>query len=216
MDQPTSKTCTKCREVKPLEAFTPGQGKYRCKAQCKDCLRKPRKREPLIYTSTHQECSQCRQFLPHEEFSLSSQRANGISGYCKMCHAAMKKSYAERHPDRIREAVAKWRAANPDYGKQARAIRRARKQAAYVVPFTADQLHRKALLWGDACWMCGTPGWSHWDHVKPLSKGGAHCLANLRPACISCNSRKHAKWLGPQWAYDLRFRESSPNLLASC
>jgi 5-methylcytosine-specific restriction endonuclease McrA len=29
-----------------------------------------------------------------------------------------------------------------------------------------------------------------WDHVHPLSKGGAHAISNLRPSCVHCNSRK--------------------------
>jgi hypothetical protein len=33
-----------------------------------------------------------------------------------------------------------------------------------------------------------------WDHVQPLSKGGAHTLSNLKPSCRSCNSRKSASW----------------------
>jgi 5-methylcytosine-specific restriction endonuclease McrA len=44
--------------------------------------------------------------------------------------------------------------------------------------------------------MCGGPATSI-DHVKPLSKGGQNLLANLRPACISCNARKGGKWYGP-------------------
>jgi len=32
----------------------------------------------------------------------------------------------------------------------------------------------------------------HWDHVQPLSKGGAHTVDNLRPACSPCNIRKNA------------------------
>jgi 5-methylcytosine-specific restriction endonuclease McrA len=32
------------------------------------------------------------------------------------------------------------------------------------------------------------------DHVKPLSKGGAHMLCNMRPICRSCNARKSNHW----------------------
>lgn len=33
----------------------------------------------------------------------------------------------------------------------------------------------------------------HWDHVIPVSKGGAHCLSNLRPSCQTCNLSKGSK-----------------------
>jgi len=47
--------------------------------------------------------------------------------------------------------------------------------------------------WGNKCWMCEGP-FEHVDHVKPLSKGGPHILANLRPACASCNASKNDRW----------------------
>lgn len=34
------------------------------------------------------------------------------------------------------------------------------------------------------------------DHVKPISRGGAHTLLNVAPACRSCNVRKNATELG--------------------
>lgn len=44
--------------------------------------------------------------------------------------------------------------------------------------------------YGGRCWMCGEVATSI-DHVIPLSRGGSDWPANLRPACGSCNSRKH-------------------------
>jgi len=44
--------------------------------------------------------------------------------------------------------------------------------------------------------MCGGASQLQWDHVKPLAKGGAHMLANLRLACSRCNNVKSDRWLG--------------------
>ena len=70
---------------------------------------------------------------------------------------------------------------------------RCRSYPAFVplatVAFSPDELRQRMALWGDACWMCGGP-FEHVDHVIPLSDGGWHCLANLRPACAGCNTRK--------------------------
>lgn len=72
------------------------------------------------------------------------------------------------------------------------AQRRARARGALTIPFSAEQLDARLSMFS-ACWMCGAE-WSHVDHVKPLSKGGAHILANLRPSCARCNLRKSATW----------------------
>lgn len=72
-------------------------------------------------------------------------------------------------------------------------IRRARIKGATVVPFTAQQLRDRMSVY-DRCWICGSGSWTEVDHVKPISKGGPHMLANLRPACLPCNRRKLATW----------------------
>lgn len=73
--------------------------------------------------------------------------------------------------------------------------RRAAIASSASVSFTLEQMTARFAYYGFACWMCGAP-WESMDHVKPLSKGGPHLLANLRPACTRCNSSKGAKWLG--------------------
>lgn len=86
-------------------------------------------------------------------------------------------SFARRHPDRIRANTAR---------------QRARRRQALVIPFTEQQLALRLAMF-PGCWMCGGPKESV-DHVKPLNKGGAHILANLRPACGRCNSAKGDRW----------------------
>lgn len=61
------------------------------------------------------------------------------------------------------------------------------------IPFSAEQLDQKFSLWGYACWLCRRPA-TQVDHVKPLAKGGPHILANLRPICGPCNSKKKDRW----------------------
>lgn len=70
-----------------------------------------------------------------------------------------------------------------------------RRKGAPTIPFTVAQLEERLSMFA-GCWMCGAEldGGMHIDHVKPLSKGGWHCLANLRPACGPCNLSKGAKW----------------------
>jgi 5-methylcytosine-specific restriction endonuclease McrA len=52
---------------------------------------------------------------------------------------------------------------------------------------------------GYRCAYCGAkPKRLEIDHITPLSRGGAHSLANIVAACRTCNARKNAgKVLAP-------------------
>jgi hypothetical protein len=97
----------------------------------------------------------------------------------------------------------KWRAKgrrdyrnNPLARKETQWRRRAQKEATEYVPLTPEQLARKWRRHRGLCWMCKEPA-VEWDHVRPLSKGGAHALRNLRPACRACNASKGDVWPFP-------------------
>lgn len=113
----------------------------------------------------------------------------------------------ERRRSALRESARRRRAADPqgsrDYQRLWRELnrdkvsamnrrRRARKAAVLSLPFTPTQLAQRLSMY-PGCWMCGGLPETV-DHVKPLAKGGAHILANLRPACWSCNSSKRESW----------------------
>lgn len=68
----------------------------------------------------------------------------------------------------------------------------AQKKGARALPFTDEQLRARLSMF-PGCWMCGGAK-EETEHVKPLSKGGWHILANLRPACKACNLRKRDVW----------------------
>lgn len=89
----------------------------------------------------------------------------------------------------------RWREANRDLVTEYSRRRRARLRDASIVPFSREQLNARMAYWGFRCWMCGGP-FESVDHVKPLAKGGAHILANLRPACQPCNLEKSDRWEG--------------------
>lgn len=82
-----------------------------------------------------------------------------------------------------------------DVDRARRARREAAVRSAATADFTAEDLMFRLSMFA-GCWICGcdlSEG-LHIDHVKPLSKGGAHMLSNLRPACPTCNIRKGATW----------------------
>ncbi|WP_246207809.1 HNH endonuclease [Tsukamurella spumae] len=62
-------------------------------------------------------------------------------------------------------------------------------------------------MWS-GCWICHEPFTAALprtvDHVKPIARGGADMLSNLRPACKPCNSRKNDRWPFPHETAGLR------------
>ena len=96
---------------------------------------------------------------------------------------------------RTQQAAAR-REANPTPFIRAKHAYRARKRSAPHIPYSDEHLIAKLEYWGAKCWICTKPvaAGFHWDHVKPLNKGGADMLSNLRPACGPCNQGKKDRW----------------------
>lgn len=121
----------------------------------------------------------------------------GLSQQARFCSDSCqnKRRYADKRAERL--AAVKAYSASPA-GKamyhERRKRRRAQKRNVLVIPFTPTELARRMSMFA-GCWMCGGE-WNTVDHVKPTVKGGPHILANLRPACRSCNSSKNATWRG--------------------
>ena len=84
-----------------------------------------------------------------------------------------------------------WR--NPAYARAKSARRKAMRRRVAIGVITSEALASRIAYYGGKCWMCGAE-YEHLDHVKPLSKGGPHMLANLRPACAPCNQLKSNHW----------------------
>ena len=71
---------------------------------------------------------------------------------------------------------------------------RVNRLKAQTSPHTTEaKIEARMAYFGRACWVCGEPGVER-DHVKPLSKGGAHLPCNLRPICRHCNRSKKDAW----------------------
>lgn len=105
--------------------------------------------------------------------------------------------YRSSRKEQIRAYQAAYRAANPGAQHKATTARKRRLDSVLVIVPTPEQIAAKWAYWGDQCWMCGGDA-DTLDHVKPLAALGPHILANFRPACKPCNSRKHSKWDGPR------------------
>lgn len=188
------KACTTCKVVKPLSDFyAVPSNPCGVSSQCKPCKR----------------ASQKAYYMRNREMVTSKNHAWAKSNPDK--RSAIVKRWDGKNPDRSRrqreanpEAAAarqrRWAQANKAALAEAARRRRARIIGTAIAPITVDQLSAKRRYWGDVCWMCGDPS-TAMDHVKPLAKGGAHMLSNLRPACNDCNLRKGSAWPLPSWCH---------------
>lgn len=101
--------------------------------------------------------------------------------------------YHQANREKIRASARAAQKAHPERFRAKNARRRATKAAVLTISFTPAQLQARWDYYGNRCWICRAPA-TCTDHVKPIAKGGPHMLANLRPACGTCNSSKGAEW----------------------
>lgn len=108
-------------------------------------------------------------------------------------NAQRRRIYAATDPEKRREKWQRDRMQNPEASRERVRRRRALKRTQAVGMITVALLRAKWEFWGGRCWLCGDEA-CEIDHVKPLARGGAHVLANLRPACRACNLSKGDRW----------------------
>lgn len=198
-----TRTCSKCFEVLPLTRFEKTRTKCKlCRSREAMARLTPEQREAKRAYRKQWGRDNKEQFSEyHAEWRAKNRdRTNAQSREAwkradKEKRRATRAVWTQRNRDRIAAVNAAWYRANPEKAKEARQRRRAHLAAVQTVPFTAEQLQARLAYYGFRCWMCGGP-YEHLDHVKPVSKGGPHMLANYRPACHGCNIRKRDTWNG--------------------
>jgi len=168
-------------------------------------------------------CADCRRELSLESFHRASKDVLGRQRSCKECSAARYRAWyasniqrqRERSLSNYRKNVDERRAKQREYQKRDPELRRARhrawlelvptrnaervaKRRAAALAQSAGPVDFAEILKrdGDICYLCGErPKKRHFDHVIPLSKGGAHSMENIKVACSTCNLKKGARIL---------------------
>lgn len=134
--------------------------------------------------ATHKECTKCADYLPKSEFHSDTRRRDGLYSSCKSCFRLTMRSWEKRNPDVVAMK-----------SRNTCAVRKARK----LGQAHGEPVNYPAILERDGmtCHLCGDDIPSldslHFDHVIPLSKGGAHSMANIKPSHARCNLSKGAK-----------------------
>lgn len=116
--------------------------------------------------------------------------------------------YYAANRELVQARAAEWRRRHPDLCAQYQTAYRARRQDAPGDGVEAiDWL--TILDWAEhRCIYCGDPlTEATMEHVVPLSRGGAHDVTNVGPACVECNCSKkdrlpaewRPEWVAPWW-----------------
>lgn len=101
------------------------------------------------------------------------------------------------NPEKIRERNRRYYERNKETcklnSKYQGIKRRARKHGAQGC-FSVNDWNSKLKYHGYRCYICGIDGvMLTQDHKIPLARGGSNWIANIGPACDSCNKKKHQR-----------------------
>lgn len=194
------KACSACGETKPADEFYRRGDKLR--AACKVC--------------TNAQNREWHRRNPHKQLEYDKRFAQSKPDQAK----ARTRRWREKNPDKVRQAsqnrkrgpnrkrnreydreyARAWNAANPGKRRLTQHKYRARKMANKVGNVSLQEA--RAIL-NRACMYCGGVA-EHLDHVVPISRGGAHSVGNLAPACASCNLSKRNRFVIEWKAWKLR------------
>jgi len=189
------KVCRLCNERKPFDEFYKNKRmKDGYLNHCKPCFSESEKRRYQADSKPKREYQ--REYArANKEKVAASKKLSDLRNaeYISQRRARYNKANA----DHRREYFAKYRLENPDVIKMHNQRRKVRERGTFVLDVSDADRAEKLSIFGGLCVYCGgelaTLG-VHWDHWKPLSKGGLHMLSNLYPSCPPCNLSKSAKW----------------------
>lgn len=200
--------CRKCGVVQPLEAFNwANRAAGRRQTTCRLCFSEYNRTRYEAQGEQIKAAVRTRYWADPEKVRaegrrsyakhIDERRAQGREYQLTHDRTAYKVAWARAdraaNPEKWREKSRREYRQNPLARMEVQWRRRAQKLATMTGPVTVALLRAKWSYWDGRCWICGGEA-VEFDHVKPLAKGGAHMLCNLRPACRSCNAQKRDRW----------------------
>ena len=197
------KTCTGCRQSKPLEGFhrqkTGAGGRA---SRCKECAAAGRAALHARWAAeraenpvTEKQCGACKETLPAQCFYPALCNRTGLASKCIDCDAKRRKTYYASNVPKFRENARNWKKVNPERARVS--MRNARLRREYGV---SQQRYEEMLAGqGGRCAICRTdePGITRnkdlkifrIDHDHNCCPGKRSCGACVRGLlCNRCNS----------------------------
>jgi 5-methylcytosine-specific restriction endonuclease McrA len=206
LDSIPHKTCTRCKQPKPLAEFY-ANPRYKdghmtwcklCHKAYRDANREKRNAQMKAWADAHREQQRVYHrayYQTRDEFRQRRQQARRERDRYRW---AAEPAYRERKNRQKAESLSR-RADDPIFRRKragwryvANQRRRARLAAA---PGNHTSAEWRALcrVYGGRCACCGKKAELTADHIVPLSRGGSNDIANIQPLCKLCNSKKHTK-----------------------
>lgn len=185
------KTCTDCKETKPLEDFGPEKrGKHGRRSKCRPCMRER--------TQTYE----ARPEVAQRKKERREQWYRDNPDY--------NRKYYEENRERVQELNRQWKIANPDYMpeylakylpeyaqrpevREANRIKSINRYRGLVGKLPKDCMDILVKKYGERCMNPDCDGDDSIltiDHVIPVSRGGSNTMDNVQILCYTCNRRK--------------------------
>jgi 5-methylcytosine-specific restriction endonuclease McrA len=98
-------------------------------------------------------------------------------------------AHKEEENAKSRERVREWEIANRERCRTRLRLRRAKERGSEG-SHTEEQWLQLVALLDNRCACCRKKKKLSLDHIKPVTWGGSHYLANVQPLCRKCNSTK--------------------------
>lgn len=184
------KVCKRCSELKDVSEFHKNKRKSDgLDIYCKSCNKERMKTK--YHTDPAWKADKIKKtrvyHLENPEWSKERLREH---------HVKHRQERLDKQRERLNNPEVRKRAR--EASRRAESKRRAIKARSQVEHIKSSDLLSLLSQYSNKCWICSRQFDDvvvlHWDHFMPLSKGGPHCIDNLRPACSSCNILKNGRW----------------------
>ncbi len=206
----SSRSCTKCGLVKPLDAFYKSNGAFGKSAKCKLCenalakeYRKRLRAENELHPPAVQEkiCYSCKRLKTGDEFHVSKTRRDGLNSRCKTCTITSGKVNHAKDPSKKAASSRAWMRANPEKRAAIYARRKHLERTAPGGPYSPyrEDYKPRVAAYAGLCAYCRKVPYATLEHAVPLTRGGTNFPDNIYPACRPCNGQKFTSILGVEW-----------------
>ncbi len=182
--------CAKGHQYSPENTYITRNGWRQCRT-CKNERDKARAKKPARRDKMRARILSWKARNPEKVSVARKKHLDAHPGYMReYCKTHPRKNPPDLVAARIRSS--EWRRANSEWVRVQGHWRRARERDAKG-HCTCEQWLARLAFHGWRCRYCEATGKMTIDHMIPLSRNGTNWPANMVPACMSCNARKHDK-----------------------